>query len=161
MRWTTRLPERPLERVHYFEDFHPGQTLELGSVHITAEQIVAFAEQFDPQPFHTDPERARSTAFGGLVASGWQTAGLFMRLYVDGWLRHTISMGSPGVDELRWPHPVRPGDTLSARATFVECRVSRSRPDRGIVRTHGELFNQDGTPVLSLLSTGFFGRRPG
>src|SRR5579859_3157513 len=104
----------------YFEDFAVGHTLELGSYTITREEILAFARQFDPQPFHTDEEQAKASLYGGLIASGWHTASIFMRLLVDGLLNDTASMGSPGVDELRWLRPVRPGDTLRARFTVRE-----------------------------------------
>jgi acyl dehydratase len=144
----------------YFEDFAVGETLELGSAQVTAAEIIAFGEQFDPQPFHVDPVRAEASAFGGLVASGWHTAGLYMRLFAEGVLNRAPSFGSPGVEQLRWLRPVRPGDTLQARFTVLEVRASRSRPDRGIVRSRGELINQDGEVALSLEATNFFGRRP-
>src|SRR5579871_83649 len=96
----------------YFEDFQVGETIHLGSREITAEEIIAFAHQWDPQPFHVDPDLAKESLFGGLVASGWHTAVMYMRLLVDGFLNETASMGSPGIDELRWRKPVRPGDTL-------------------------------------------------
>lgn len=143
----------------YFEDFQVGESVELGSTRVTAEEIVAFARQFDPQPFHLDPERAKESLFGGLVASGWHTAALYMRLLADGLLNDTPSLGSPGVDELRWLQPVRPGDTLRARFTVLECRPSRSRPGMGIVRSRGEVWNQHDEMVMSLVSIGFFGRR--
>ena len=144
----------------YFEDFAVGETLELGSVQVSAAEIMAFAEQFDPQPFHVDPVRAEASVFGGLVASGWHTAGLYMRLFAEGVLNRAPSLGSPGVERLRWLRPVRPGDTLRARFTVLDARPSRSRPDRGIVRSRGEMINQDGEVALSLEATNFFGRRP-
>ena len=144
----------------YFEDFRVGETLELGSVQVSAAEIIAFAEQFDPQPFHLDPVRAEGSVFGGLIASGWHTAGLYMRLFAEGVLNRVPSYGSPGVEQLRWLRPVRPGDTLRARFTVLEARPSTSRPDRGIVRSRGEMTNQDGEVAMSLEATNFFGRRP-
>jgi acyl dehydratase len=142
-----------------FEDFHDGESMELGSVSVTADDIIAFARQYDPQPFHVDPERATDSLFGGLVASGWHTAALYMRLHVDGLLNRSTSLGSPGIDELRWPLPVRPGDTLRARFTVLECRPSRSRPNMGIVRGYSEVRNQRDEVVMTMRSVGFFGRR--
>jgi len=144
----------------YFEDFTVGESIELGSVQISAAEIIAFAEQFDPQPFHVDPARAEGSVFGGLIASGWHTAGLYMRLFAEGVLNRVPSFGSPGIEQLRWSRPVRPGDTLRARFTVLEVRPSKSRPDRGIVRSRGEMTNQDGEVALSLEATNFFGRRP-
>jgi acyl dehydratase len=145
----------------YFEDFAVGETVELGSVQMCEQEIIAFAERFDPQPFHVDPERARKSIFGGLIASGWHTVGLYMRMYVEKVLNEADSMGSPGVDAVRWLKPVRPGDTLQARWTVVECIPSRSKPDRGVVRSRGEMFNQDGELVMRLEAANIFGRRPG
>jgi acyl dehydratase len=144
----------------YFEDFAAGETLELGSIRISAAEIIAFAEQFDPQPFHLDPVAAEASVFGGLIASGWHTAGLYMRLFAEQVLNRVPSFGSPGVDQLQWLRPVRPGDTLRARFTVLDVRPSRSRPDRGIVRSRGELINQHGEVALSLEATNFLGRRP-
>ncbi len=144
----------------YWEDFEPGQVVELGSVSVTEDEIVAFARQFDPQPFHVDPEAAKESVFGGLIASGWHTGALWMRLYVDSLLDRAAGMGSPGIEELRWLAPVRPGDTLAGRLTVLETTPSERRPDRGTVRIRGELVNQDGVTVLSMVSRGHFGRRP-
>ena len=144
----------------YFEDFAVGQVVELGSRTVTEEEIVAFAREFDPQPFHVDPEAARESVFGGLIASGWHTGAVWMRLYVDSLLGGTASMGSPGIEELRWLAPVRPGDTLTGRLTVLETTPSAKRPDRGTVRIRGELENQDGVVVLRMTSRGHFGRRP-
>jgi acyl dehydratase len=144
----------------YFEDFRPGQTVELGSRTVTEEEIVAFARQWDPQPFHIDAEAARDSVFGGLVASGWHTGAMWMRLYVDSLLDGTASHGSPGVEELRWLAPVRPGDTLTGRLEVLEAVPSERRPDRGTVRIRAEMVNQDGITVMSMTTRGHFGRRP-
>jgi acyl dehydratase len=144
----------------YFEDFRPGQTVELGSRTVTEEEIVAFARQWDPQPFHIDAEAARDSVFGGLVASGWHTGAMWMRLYVDSLLDNTASHGSPGVEELRWLAPVRPGDTLTGRLEVLEAVPSERRPDRGTVRIRAEMVNQDGVTVMSMTTRGHFGRRP-
>ena len=141
--------------VRYWEDFKPGQVIELGSRTIDKDSILAFAREFDPQPFHTDEEAARHTIFGGLIASGWHTGSLSMRLFYDGVIKHVISFGSPGFDELRWVKPVRPGDTLSARFTVLECIASRTKPDRGIIRSLSEVTNQKGDTVLRLIATNF------
>ena len=134
--------------------------VELGSRTVTKEEIIAFAREFDPQPFHLDEEAAKQTIYGGLLASGWHTGSLMMRLLYDGLLRETLSLGSPGIDELRWLRPVRPGDTLSGRLTVLECIPSRSKPDRGLLRSLMEMRNQHGEVVLTIKGLGLFGRRP-
>jgi acyl dehydratase len=144
----------------YFEDFAEGATLELGEFSLTADEIVEFARKYDPQPMHTDLEAARLSVYGGLIASGWHTVASYMRLVVDNVLRGTESIGSPGVENLRWLKPVRPGDRLRARFHIVEARQSNSRPDWGIVRSRGELLNQDDDVVMTLEAVNFFGRRP-
>jgi acyl dehydratase len=146
--------------VRYLEDFTPGETIELGSTTVTEEAIIAFAREFDPQPFHVNPARAADSAYGGLIASGWHTMGLFMRLAVDGLLIDTSSMGSPGVDQLRWLKPVRPGDTLRARMIINETTPSRSRADRGTLRSRGELYNAGDELVMTVEIIAIFGRRP-
>ena len=143
----------------YLEDFQVGQVVELGSTTITRDEILDFATQYDPQPFHVDEAAAEQSIYGGLIASGWHTVSLFMRLLVDGLLCRAASMGSPGVDEVRWLKPVRPGDTLSARSIIHAVIPSRSKPDRGILRTSYEMFNQDGDRVLSMKGVGMFARR--
>jgi acyl dehydratase len=145
---------------HYFEDFGAGQVLELGSRTVTEDEIIEFARQFDPQPFHVDPEAAAESVFGGLIASGWHTGAMWMRLYVDNMLGSASAQGSPGIEELRWLAPVRPGDTLHGRLTVLETTPSERRPDRGTVRIRGEMVNQDGVTVMSMISRGHFGRRP-
>jgi acyl dehydratase len=144
---------------HAFEDFEPGQVYELGSRTVTEAEILEFARQFDPQPFHLDPEAAKESVFGGLIASGWHTGAIWMRLYVDAMLGGAASRGSPGVEELRWLEPVRPGDTLTGSLTVLDVTPSATRSDRGSVRIRGELTNQDGVTVLRMTSRGHFGRR--
>jgi acyl dehydratase len=144
----------------YFEDFRAGEVIELGSHAVSEEEIVGFARQWDPQPFHVDPEAARQSVFGGLIASGWHTGAMWMRLYVGAMLDTAASQGSPGVEDLRWLAPVRPGDTLSGRLTVLDVRPSERRSDRGTVRIRGEMVNQDGVTVMTMVSRGHFGRRP-
>lgn len=144
----------------YFEDFPAGHTIALGSLSVSEAEIIAFAQQFDPQYFHTDPEAARRSIWGGLVASGWHTTSLFMRLLVDGHLRHVDSIASPGVDEIRWLKPVRPGDRLTGRLVVLEATPSRSGARRGTLRQQGELYNQAGELVMTLKAISIIGRRP-
>jgi len=146
--------------VRYFEDFKPGDVIELGSRTISKERILAFAREFDPQPFHTDEEAATRSIYGGLLASGWHTGSLLMRILYDGLLKDTASLGSPGIDELRWLEPVRPDDTLTARMTIVEAIPSRSKPDRGLIRSLMEMRNQYGRVVLTIRGLSLLGRRP-
>jgi acyl dehydratase len=144
---------------HTFEDFEPGLVHDLGSKVVSEDEIVAFARQFDPQPFHLDPEAAKDSVFGGLVASGWHTGAMWMRLYVDSLLGGASGQGSSGIEELRWLAPVRPGDTLSGRLIVLEATASESHPDRVTVRIRGEMVNQDGVTVMSMVSRGRFARR--
>ena len=146
--------------VRYFEDFREGDSLPLGPRAVTREEIVAFAAEFDPQPFHLDEEAAKSTPLGGLAASGWHTAALFMRMMCDSYLLRTASMGAPGVEELRWLRPVRPGDTLAGTATVLSVRASKNRPDMGIVQFRFELTNQRREPVMRVRNPMFFARKP-
>jgi acyl dehydratase len=134
----------------YFEDYVAGAVHECGCIAVEEEEIIAFGKRFDPQPFHTDPEAAAQSAFGGLIASGWQTASLMMRLFVDHYLSAVASLSSPGVDELRWLKPVRPGDTLQLRVTVTETSRSRSKPDRGIVHSFIEVRNQQQEIVMTM-----------
>ena len=134
----------------YFEDYVPGFTAECGIFTLSEAEIIDFARQYDPQPFHVDQAAAKDGPFGGLIASGWHTTSMMMRLLVDGWLSPESSLGAAGVDELRWPRPVRPGDTLHVRATVLEARHSASKPDRGIVKSLAEVTNQDGDLVMKL-----------
>jgi acyl dehydratase len=144
----------------FFEDFAEGDTVELGSVEVTEAEIITFAREYDPQPMHTDPEAGRASTYGGLIASGWHTAGLYMRMLVDVVIGQSQSLGSPGVDHLRWLKPVRPGDTLRGRLTVLETRPSGSRPEWGIVRSRGEMRNQHDEVVMQVEAVNFFGRRP-
>src|SRR5438132_8160386 len=146
--------------LRYFEDFAEGNTVELGTFSYTADEITRFAREFDPQPMHTDPDAARQSIYGGLIASGWQTATSYMRRLVDGIMLESASLGSPGIDKLRWLKPVRPGDTLRARFTILDARPSNSRPDWGIVRSRGEVLNQNDEVVMDVEAVNFFGRRP-
>ncbi len=145
---TVDLPVPVGER--YFEDYVPGSILEFGTISVGESEIIEFARRFDPQAFHVNPEAAARGPFGGLIASGWHTASLMMRLYADRYLSRVASLGSPGVDELRWLLPVRPGDALRLRLTILDARRSRSKPDRGVVRTQVEVLNQRGEAVMSL-----------
>ena len=140
----------------YFEDYPEGSVYEFGSIRVVAEEITAFGKRYDPQPFHTDPDQAGDSVHGGLIASGWHTGSMAMRLLVDHFVSRVASIGSPGIDALRWLKPVRPGDELSVRATVVEARRSRSRPDRGIVTTLVEVMNQDRDIVMSWKGAGFY-----
>ncbi len=146
--------------MRYFEDFQIGEVTELGSVSVSEAEIVEFAERFDPQPFHIDPEAAQTSPFGGLIASGWHTTALFMGMFVRGVLLESASLGSPGVEEIRWTAPVRPGDTLRGRSTISDVQPSATNPRRGTVITTNEVVNQDGEVVMRLKARGFFARRP-
>ncbi|MEW5958117.1 MAG: MaoC family dehydratase [Chloroflexota bacterium] len=139
----------------YFEDYIAGSVHEFGPIGVEEAKIITFARRFDPQPFHLDPEAVRETMFGGLIASGWHTASLMMRLMVDHYLSRVASLGSPGVDELRWLKPVRPGDELSVRVAILETKRSRSKPERGIVRSFVEVLNQEGEVVMSMKAVNF------
>ena len=144
----------------WWEDFEVGQTVEMGRHTFTEDEIVSFARQFDPQPFHIDPAAARESAFGGLIASGWHTCAIGMRLMVESYVNRTRSLGSPGLDSVRWLKPVRPGDTLTYTRTALERRASASRAGVGLVKTRWEATNQHGDVVLTMEGWGMFGRRP-
>ena len=143
----------------YFEDFAAGQEYDLGSHILDRVAIVEFATAFDPQPFHINEDAAEQSIYGGLIASGWHTASIYMRLLCDGFLLRVHSMGSPGVDELRWLGPARPGDELSAILRIGDVRASKTKLDRGIVQTLGEVRNQHSDLVLTLKSPLMVGRR--
>lgn len=138
----------------YYEDIAVGDTEEFGEYHVTKEEIIEFASQYDPQPFHTDEEAAEESAFGELVASGWHTAAICMRMLVDNMMDKRASMGARGVDELRWKQPVKPGDTLHLRTEVVDKRRSESDPGRGYVDNKMEGINQDGEVVISWVGLG-------
>jgi acyl dehydratase len=148
-----------LVSVLHWEDFRVGEVTELGTVDVTEEDVIAFATRFDPQPFHVDPEAAKASPFGGLIASGWHTTALFMGLFVRGILLDSASLGSPGVESIRWTAPVRPGDTLTGRVTVTDSQPSAANPGRGTVTTTSEVFNQKGELVMSLIARGHFARR--
>jgi len=134
----------------HFEDYVPGSVFEYGEVTVSEAEIIEFARRFDPQAMHVDPSAAARGRFDGLIASGWHTAAMVMRLLVDNFLPGRASLASPGIDELRWLRPVRPGDVLHIRVSVLEATRSRSKPDRGIVRTLVEVLNQDAVVVMSM-----------
>lgn len=144
----------------WFEDYEVGQVEALGSLVVDEQELVDFARRYDPQPFHTDAETAAAGPFGGLIASGWHTAAMMIGVFATKYLSPVSSLPSPAVDELRWLAPVRPGQKLTVRSTVNEARVSYSRPDRGIVRTHLEMVAESGEVVCSMLLTNFIRRRP-
>jgi acyl dehydratase len=139
----------------YFEDYIPGSVVDCGAFTLSEAEIIAFAKEYDPQPFHVDPVAAEKGPFGGLIASGWHTTSMMMRHLVDHYVSAESSLGSPGVEDIRWPKPVRPGDRLRVRATILEARRSASRPDRGIVKTLSELLNQDDELVMKVTANNF------
>jgi acyl dehydratase len=145
----------------YLEDLAVGQTFRSGTVTVEPERVKAFAAEFDPQPFHIDEQAAAGSVFGGLVASGWQTAALTMRLLVDGELNVAGGLVGVGVDGLRWPRPVWPGDTLRVESEVLEVRPSASKPDRGVVRIRSTTLNQHGQPVMEQVATLIVPRWPG
>lgn len=138
------------QTARYFEDYIVGRVEEIGDVSLSEAEIIDFARKYDPQDFHIDPEKAAAGPYGGLIASGWQTAAAVMRPLVDHYLDSASSLGSPGIDELRWLAPVRPRDVLTVRVKVTDARLSNSKPDRGLVHTKIEVFNQDGVLVMSL-----------
>jgi acyl dehydratase len=152
------LPRISVPRLHW-EDFGPGQVTDCGSRLVTREEIVGFAAEFDPQPMHLDEEAARLGVLGGLVASGWHSCCILMRLLSDKLLCNATFMGAPGIEEVRWLAPIRPGDRIRARATVLETRASRSRPGMGFVKFRFELIDASGQPVLELIVSPMFGRR--
>ncbi|WP_432838277.1 MaoC family dehydratase [Dactylosporangium sp. CA-092794] len=144
----------------YFEDYTQGAVYEYGYYEVEEAEVVDFARRFDPQSFHIDPDAAANSQFGGLIASGWHVGGMMMRLFADHYLTKVASLASPGLDELRWSAPVRPGDRLKLRTTIVETRLSQSKPDRGLVRTKAELINQEGAVPAMFVAVNFVARRP-
>lgn len=144
----------------YWEDFPAGTVREFGAMPVTREAVIAFAEQFDPQPFHLDDAAAEASLFGRLSASGWHTCAMMMRMTVDEYLRGSSSLGSPGIENLRWLKPVFPGDTLSVRLEVLESRPMTSKPGVGLMRSRWEVLNQQREVVLQMEGWGMFGRRP-
>ena len=147
-------------RALYFEDFQPGHRFESASLTITEAQMVEYARFYDPQPFHTDPETAKTTVYGGLIASGMQTIGFGFKLFLETGVLAACSLGSPGLDEIRWKVPVRPGDALRVVAEVIETRPSSSKPDRGIVRMLFTTLNQRGETVATFIGNQLCRRRP-
>ena len=145
----------------YFEDFEPGQDIDLGTCTVTEDEILAFARRYDPQPFHVDPDAAADSIFGTVIASGWHTCAMMMRLVVDGLLGKSSSMGSPGLDGVRWLAPVRAGDTLNVHYRTMHVKASASKPDRGVVWSQWVAINQHGETVCTVDGMGMFGRRHG
>jgi len=147
-----------VSRLHW-EDFQPGQVTEIGPRLITREEIVAFAAEFDPQPMHLDEEAASASMLGGLAASGWHTCCIVMRMISDGMLDRTSFMGAPGIEEVRWLAPLRPGESIRLRVSVVETRASRSRPDMGFVKFHYQVFGAGDRLLMTLTVIPMFGRR--
>ena len=143
----------------YWEDFQIGERAELGRHTFTEEEIVEFGRRYDPQPFHIDVEKAQRGPFGGLIASGWQTCAVGMRLMVEGYISQTVSLGSPGIDNIRWLKPVRPGDTLAYSRIVLESRASTTRKGVGLVKHRWDAVNQSGELVLTMEGWGMFGRK--
>ena len=144
---------------YYWEDFTIGAVREFGRCEVTREAVLEFAGRYDPQPFHLDDAAAAHSLFGRLAASGWHTCAMAMRMMCDGFLLESASLGSPGVEQLKWPAPVFPGDVLSMRSTVLEARLLASRPQVGLVRMRNEVLNQIGQVVLSMEGVGFYRRR--
>ncbi|WP_198588853.1 MaoC family dehydratase [Alloalcanivorax mobilis] len=143
----------------YFEDYHKGAEYQFGPIEVEENELIEFARRFDPQSIHIDPDAAARGPFNGLIASGWHTVGLMMRLYVDHYVTSVASLASPGVDEVRWRVPVRPGDQLRLRVSTVETRLSRSKPDRGLVHSRLEAINQNDEVVATLTAMNLIARR--
>lgn len=144
---------------YYWEDFKVGERIVVGTVGVDRDEVIEFASRYDPQPFHVDEEAAKQSIYGGLIASGWHSCALIMRLICDSYMLEAASLGSPGVENVRWRKPVRPGDTLTAYRTTEESRESRSRPEAGIVKTLWEVENQNGELVMTMSGINLFLRR--
>ena len=144
---------------YWFEDFPVGMTVEIPGPVLTTESILEYARRYDPQPFHVDEEAAKQSVYGGLIASGWHTVSLAMRMICDAYLLDAASLGSPGVNEVRWLKPVRPGDSIRLRMTVLEAKPSASKPDRGTVLHRWEVLNQNGETVMTMEGYGMFRRR--
>jgi acyl dehydratase len=144
---------------YFWEDFPVGQVREFGAYPVTREAVLAFARDFDPQPFHLDDRAAEASLFGRLAASGWHTCAMAMRMMCDAYLLESASLGSPGLEKLSWKKPVYPGDTLHGRLEVLESRGLASRPEVGMIRSRWVVMNQDGEPVLTMEGYGMFRRR--
>lgn len=154
MMTSTDLFETP-HRERYFEDYVEGLVLNFGSVTVDEQEVIDFAKRYDPQFFHTDPVKAKESPFGGLIASGWHTGSMMMNLLTQYYFSDASSLGSPGLENLRWKAPVRPGDVLRVRVTILEARKSASKPDRGIVKHRIEVLNQTDDVVMDLVASNF------
>ncbi|MBI3525597.1 MAG: MaoC family dehydratase [Betaproteobacteria bacterium] len=145
---------------YYWEDFTVGSVRDHGGMVLSQEDILRFAREFDPQPFHVDETAASESIFGGLIASGWHTCALAMRMMCDAYLLESASLGSPGVDSIKWLKPVRPGDTLRLRTTVLEARPLESKPNIGLIRSQWQVYNQQDECVMEMQGYGMFRRRP-
>jgi acyl dehydratase len=143
----------------YLEDFKLGEVQSLGQMVVDKQEVIDFATRFDPQPFHIDEAAAKDSIFGGLIASGWHTCSMVMRMMCDTYLIEAASLGSPGIDNVRWLKPVRPGDIIRAQRITLEVKPSSSKPDRGIVKSRWEVFNQKDELVMTMEGLGMFKRR--
>jgi acyl dehydratase len=150
----------PRPKKYYWEDFAVGTVREFGGMKLEKADIVRFAKDWDPQPFHVDEEAAKQSPYGGLIASGWQTCAAAMRMCCDAYLLDAASLGSPGVESVRWVKPVRPGDTLKVRLEVLEARELKSKPGVGLVKNRWQLFNQNGEEVMQMEGYGMFLQRP-
>ena len=157
---TEETKSKPAPKYRFFEDYDEGEIFECGAISVSEDEIVSFAKRFDPQSFHIDPAAAERSIYGGVIASGWHTGSLLMRSMVDHFIAEA-SLGSPGVENMRWPLPVRGGDVLNAKVTIMSTRRSRSKPDRGILVSRAELYNQKEELVMELTATNFIGCREG
>ncbi|MGH8751460.1 MAG: MaoC family dehydratase [Burkholderiales bacterium] len=144
---------------YYWEDFKAGENVELGEKRVSREEIIAFARAYDPQPFHIDEQAARQSFFGGLIASGWHTCAMLMRIMCDAFLLESASMGSPGVDNIRWLKPVRPDDVIRVRRVCLETRASQSRPEMGVIKNRYEVYNQNDELVMQIEAMSLIRRR--
>jgi acyl dehydratase len=153
---TTPLPQ---DKRYYWEDFPAGHSRDFGGMTVQRDAVLAFARQFDPQPFHVDEEAARASLFGGLCASGWHTCAMAMRMMCDAYLLDSASLGSPGIDALRWLRPVYPDDVLRMRMTVLAARPMASKPHVGLVQSRWDVSNQHGDMVLTMEGWGMFRRR--
>ena len=150
-----------MSRAPYFEDYRVGETAEFGAYEVSEQEVLDYARRFDPQPFHIDPEAAKRSVFGGLIASGWHTGAMMMRMFCEHGHAGEPILASPGFDDLKWLKPVRPGDRLSVRQTVKEVVPSKSRPDRGLVKFDSTVLNQAGEAVMTVTTMVFVRRRTG